>query len=242
MISLLWLIASLWAAPEPSSVYGPETGAEFRYLQRWHQYSLLGEGRFRNELDGVNYRQLMVGAYRRFHPKWRWGGFLQEEEGVRWGKDWRKVGGKWGWQDEEGRWDLSVVGDLTYREETSLERLVFEWKNRAYWYARRDALQWRTRPAVNYFIMKNDRPWWQLNAAAEYYFPLNYQQGKLAETWYYLQALYHVERRFMFGPQLAWRQRWFQSPDNFEKRFDQSWESKQESLFLGLSFIWVESD
>jgi hypothetical protein len=240
MISILFIFFLAHAAPEPRSVYGTETGGEFRYLSRYGQDSFLFESKFRNELENGDYRQVMLGRYRRLTNQWRWGAFVQSEQGLRWSEDWMNKD-RWGWQEGE-RWDTSFLIDATYRSEFLIPNLVLEWKNRLYWYPAWDALQWRFRPGLNYFVLKNDRPLWQFNAQVEYYLPLTYSQGHLAEAWYYLNALWHVNKQWKLGPMLAWRERWFNAPDEFKERFGHSWRSRQKSLYLGLSVVLAESE
>ncbi|MFN9942218.1 MAG: hypothetical protein ACK56I_22370, partial [bacterium] len=127
-------------------VYGTETGGEFRYLSRYGQDSFLFESKFRNELENGDYRQVMLGRYRRLTNQWRWGAFVQSEQGLRWSEDWMNKD-RWGWQEGE-RWDTSFLIDATYRSEFLIPNLVLEWKNRLYWYPAWDALQWRFRPGL----------------------------------------------------------------------------------------------
>lgn len=240
MISILLFCFLAHAAEQPSSSYGVESGGDFRYLQRYGKDSFLFESKYRNELSDGNYRQVMMGRYRRIDSTWRWGLFLQAEQGLRWNEDWsRDSKQNWGWQEGE-RWDTSFASDVTYRSETRFANLVFELKNRLIWYPAWRAIQWRFRPGINYFFMKDDKPQWQLNAQVEYYLPLTYSPGHFAETWYYLNALWHVNKEWKIGPMLAYRERWFNAPDGYVDQNGHAWSSQQKSLYVGFSVVLTQ--
>lgn len=221
----------------PSSESGLETGIDFRVLKKKKRFILLAETRNRKELLDTNYHQLMLGSYYRITKRFRTGLFFQGEKGLRWDTDWSK-GTTWGWNDINSRWDFSTVLDATYTD-TIKSNWVWEFKNRLSYYHSRDALLFRTRPGIRYFILKEGQPLWQLYSEVEAYVPLNYGSKKLYEYWIYFGSLYQFSKKFSLGPVLSYRQRWFHSYDSFQDKTGQNYTAQFSSLYIGLSALYV---
>lgn len=221
----------------PSSESGLETGIDFRLLKKKKRFILLAETRNRKELLDTSYHQLMVGSYYRITKRFRTGLFFQGEKGLRWDDDWHK-GATWGWNEIESRWDFSTVLDATYTDILK-GNWVWEVKNRFSYYHSRDALLYRIRPGLRYFILKHGQPLWQFYSEVEAYFPLNYGEKKLYEYWIYFGSLYQFTQKFSLGPVLSYRQRWFHSYDNFEDRTGEDYRIPFSSVYAGISAVYV---
>lgn len=222
----------------PEHRHGYETGVDFRVLKKLRRYLILFESKNRKEITGVDYNQALMGSYYRLTKRFRMGGFVQFEQGLRWDEDWKKNGTEWMWQKTNSRWDFSSVIDATYNDKLS-KNLVWEMKSRLYYYHSRDALQLRLRPGIRYFIMREGKPLWQLFTEFEGYVPLNYGSRSLYEYWLYFGSLYQATDKFALGPVISFRERWFHAYDDFEKISGESFKTHYQSIYLGLNALYA---
>lgn len=221
----------------PNDETGIETGIDLRILKKQKKFILLAESKNRKELLDTTYHQLMFGSYYRITKRFRTGLFLQGEKGLRWDTDWRKKNA-WDWADVNSRWDYSTVLDGTYND-TIKNNWVWEFKNRLLYYHSRNALLFKTRPGLRYFILKSGQPLWQLYSEVEAYVPLNYGSKKIYEYWVYIGSLYQITKKFSLGPVLSYRQRWFHSYDRFSDRANEKYQAQFSSLYTGLSALYA---
>lgn len=210
-----WIIITInqvaVAAPQSPNLKGNETGVDLRVFKKIQKTTLLFETKHRNELDSINYQLYNVGAYYRVLQNLKLGFFVWHEEGNRYDGDWKKTDNFWQWQQTNSRGENSLVFDVTPGFETSIENLVFEWKNRLIFNTANGNNLLRTRPGFNYFIFKDDRPLVNLFLQAEFYLPMSYGVRTVYERWIYLGILYHLDQNFLVGPYFSKRVRRWES-------------------------------
>lgn len=222
----------------PKNRYGFENGLDFRVLKKHRRYIFLTETKNRKEITGVNYNQLLVGSYYRLTKRFRMGGFIQAEQGLRWDEDWRRISTQWQWQNTNARWDFSTVLDATYNDKIT-NKLLWEMKTRVYYYHSRDALQLRLRPGLRYFVMRGGKPQWQIFTEFEGYLPVTYGNTSLYEYWLYIGTLYQLTENFALGPVVSFRERWFHAYHNFEKKTGESFKTHYQSTYMGLNVLYT---
>lgn len=241
MIKLLlvfFCVTSAFAVDRsPDSRTGFEHGMEFRLLKKYKRFIFLGETKYRKEVLGNDYQQVLAGSYYRITKRLRTGLFFQSEQGQRFDEDWRSKGGKWRWQNINGRWDFSSVADVTYNDKLS-SHLVWEMKSRLYYYHSRDIVQLRLRPGLRYFHLKFGRPLWQAFLENEVYLPLNYGDRSIYEYWLYLGTLYQVNNRFGIGPVISFRHRKFNAYESFSDRTGEKYTRQLNTTYLGLNAVY----
>lgn len=240
LLALVFLLPVLgWADPrKPANKSGVEPGVELRLIKPVYRYVFMAETKSRKEITDETYSQVMLGGYYRITKRWRLGYFGQGEQGLRWDDDWHRFPDKWDWQSSQGRWDFSSVLDSTYMDNIST-RLLYEVKARLFYYHSRNALQFRIRPGLRYFVLREGRPVWQYFTALEAYAPVNYGEGPLYEAWLYLGALHQFTGRLALGPTVSYRRRWLRSYEDFEDRSGVDFESVFDSVNIGLTAVYT---
>jgi hypothetical protein len=184
-------------------------------------------------------RRLLVGAYAQPWRNLRLGAFYQLQYGVRHDEDWVKTD-VWHWQDTGDRAEHLLVLDASPRVELAFlpgENWMGELKIRWAYSSFNHQQTLRLRPGLTYFWLREGQAFLSFFAQYEGYFPLNYGEKTLYETWAYLGAIYHVSPIVQLGGYGALRTEFWTSPAAFTATTGRTWRVEADSTVLGLLAI-----
>lgn len=233
-LCILFLFPSIvYGVVRPSSHKGTESSFEARIFKKLQYLELVGELKYRFELENNDYKQQALGFYRRENSYIKWGLFLWREEGVITDFDWAKKDVDWGWRDVQNRGVYSAVADLTLNYLFENFDLLFEFKNRYFNNFSRGLEQLRMRPGLTKFFRSDDKIKYSVFFQYEVYLPMNYGQGGIYERWSYLGGLVHFSN-ISFGPYISYRVRHWKNSDEFNQKTGQSFKVSHNSVVLGL--------
>lgn len=242
-VLLLLQTQAAWAGGNvPSNLpYGVEPEATLRVFGKYEPWLLLAEVYDSSQTDGRENRSVMLGSYYRLLDNLKVGAFYRAEEGVRHDEDWVKTNGSWGWVDTNGRVENELILDASPRAELSFlpgAHWVGELKTR-YLYDFFDSDQYLiVRPGLTYFWLREGEPFINFFLQYELWFPLNFGEKTVYETWAYLGALYHLDDQVQLGAYGALKQQFWSSTAAYTALTGNTYVVEGDSLVLGLVAVF----
>lgn len=181
----------------------------------------------------------MTGLYFQPVDALRFGLFYKKLNHYLYDEDWVRTS-QWSWQNNDNRSENQWVFDFSprfifwYPDHSDG---VFELKTRFITsdYASQKTLQ--VKPNIIRPILKDGKPWVTMNAALEFYFPLNYAKRTLYEWWAYVGATYRVASIVDLGFQMALQRRYWDSPAAFEQATGENYSLTHTSVVGSLGII-----
>ncbi len=184
--------------------------AHLRAIGDYNKYSLLFDysmnsmPKVKGEVEQRQNQSYRVGGYYRLFKGTKIGAFLQRESGAYHDDDFELRMSKWWWANTNDRFENILIFDLTQRK--LIKNWVAEIKLR-YLYNISNENNFHTlkiRPGLTYFLMKDGRPWFNIFAQYEIYYPIkNYKKSMVYQDWLYFGGLYHLNDLVKIGSYIS---------------------------------------
>jgi hypothetical protein len=180
-------------------------------------------------------------SYRlKFHPNWSGGIFYKRAYGNQFAADAQLVNGQLVWQDTSSRGEnifgLEATRKTIPRWFTWCTSII-EWRGGLRFNGHNNYQTFQIRPTWSFVIEKESKKFMLLGIRYKTDIPLNYGKEFFANHWVYLNSLFLQNKKFQWGPFIAYGKKNRHFSSIFQNQFTQSFPYNETETKFGLALI-----